>query len=113
MHGKQGRFWDFGGQEIMSATHSLFLSNLAVYILVLQARDDKANEKQVRDWLRQITSTGGDSPIIIVANKIDQTPSFEFLNTHSIRKDFKQVKAFIKLSCETGQKPRSVNTNSK
>jgi uncharacterized protein YecE (DUF72 family) len=36
--------------------------------LLLQAKDDKANEKQVRDWVKQIKSTGGNSPIIVIAN---------------------------------------------
>jgi small GTP-binding protein len=99
LHGFKGRFWDFGGQEIMSATHSMFLSNRSVYILLLQARDDKANEKQVRNWIKQIKATGGDSPIIIVANKIDVNPSFDFENIYSIQKDHKQVKDFIKISC--------------
>ncbi len=99
LHGIKGRFWDFGGQEIMSATHRIFLRSRSIYLLLLQARDDKANEKQVRDWIKQIKSTGGDSPIIVVANKMDINPSFDFLNQYAIKKDFNQVKDFIKISC--------------
>ena len=71
LHNIKGRFWDFGGQEIMSATHKLFLSNRSVYILLLGARKDKGTEKQVRDWVNEIIVTGGNSPIIVVANKIE------------------------------------------
>lgn len=101
LHGIKGRFWDFGGQEIMSATHRLFLSNRAVYILLLQARDDKASEKQVIDWIEQIKATGGDSPVIVVANKIDINPSFDFENTYQIKQKYSQIKDFIKISNKT------------
>jgi internalin A len=99
LHNIKGRFWDFGGQEIMSTTHCMFLSSRSVYILLLQARDDKANEKQVRDWVKQIKSTGGNSPIIVIANKMDINPSFDFENKYSILKDFAQIKDFIRISC--------------
>ena len=39
IHHLTGHFWDFGGQEIMNATHQFFLTNRSVYILVLDARD--------------------------------------------------------------------------
>ena len=53
-------FWDFGGQEIMHATHQFFLSKRSLYILVLDGRRDEKTEY----WLKHIESFGGDSPIL-------------------------------------------------
>jgi small GTP-binding protein len=61
-------FWDFGGQEIMHATHQFFLSKRSLYILVLDGRRDEKTEY----WLKHIESFGGDSPILVVLNKIDK-----------------------------------------
>ena len=37
--------WDFGGQEIMHATHQFFLTKRSLYLLVL---DSRQNERQSR-----------------------------------------------------------------
>lgn len=37
-------FWDFGGQEIMHATHQFFLTERSVYVLVLDSRKDEKAE---------------------------------------------------------------------
>lgn len=65
--------WDFGGQEIMHATHQFFLTRRSLYVLVLDSRLTQ-EENRVEYWLRIIQSFGGDSPIIIVGNKTDQHP---------------------------------------
>ncbi|MBT4627428.1 MAG: hypothetical protein HOC63_12145, partial [Rhodospirillales bacterium] len=57
----------------MHATHQFFLSHRSLYILVLDGRRDEKTEY----WLKNIESFGGNSPILIVMNKIDQNPSFE------------------------------------
>jgi len=54
------RLWDFGGQEIMHATHQFFLSKRSLYILVLDGRKDEKTEY----WLNHIKSFGGDSPAL-------------------------------------------------
>ena len=88
---------------MMNATHKLFLKDRSVYILLLEARNDKDIEKQVRDWINEIIITGGDSPIIVVANKIDVNSSFDFNNTFGLLKDYSQIKGFINISCATKQ----------
>ncbi|HXQ33493.1 MAG TPA: COR domain-containing protein, partial [Anaerolineales bacterium] len=65
--------WDFGGQEIMHATHQFFLTKRSLYILVLDSRLTQ-EENRVEYWLKIIQSFGGDSPVLIVGNKIDQHP---------------------------------------
>ena len=63
--------WDFGGQEIMHATHQFFLTRRSVYILVLDSRQSD-NERTVENWLKLVQSFGGDSPIIVVGNRSDE-----------------------------------------
>jgi small GTP-binding protein len=99
LHGIKAYFWDFGGQEIMSSTHQFFLTNRSVYILVLDARKDEKTDNQVRDWLKRIQTFGGNSPVIVVGNKIDLNESFG-LNTYELLKDFPQIKGFVNVSCE-------------
>ncbi|MCP4155921.1 MAG: hypothetical protein GY757_49810 [bacterium] len=45
--------WDFGGQEIMHATHQFFLSKRSLYILVLDGRkDEKTTRSRQPLWLK-------------------------------------------------------------
>ncbi|MDM8560897.1 COR domain-containing protein [Candidatus Parabeggiatoa sp. HSG14] len=90
--------WDFGGQEIMHATHQFFLSKRSIYILVLDGRKDEKTEY----WLKYIESFGGDSPILVVLNKIDQNPAFE-VNGKSLRDKYQGIQDFYRISCETNE----------
>jgi len=65
--------WDFGGQEIMHATHQFFLTKRSLYLLVLDSRLTQ-EENRVEYWLKIIQSFGGESPVLIVGNKIDEHP---------------------------------------
>ncbi|MDW3193809.1 MAG: COR domain-containing protein [Cytophagales bacterium] len=98
-----GHFWDFGGQEIMNSTHQFFLTNRSVYILVLDARKDKQVSNQVRNWVQRIRATGGNSPIIVIANQIDINKGFGFENEANLREEFPQIKGFLKVSCLDGE----------
>lgn len=88
--------WDFGGQQIMHATHQFFLSKRSLYILVLDGRKDEEPEY----WLKHIQSFGGDSPVLVVINKIDQNPGFE-VNRKFLMEKYKNIKGFFRLSCQT------------
>jgi len=91
-------FWDFGGQEMLHATHQFFLSKRSAYILVLDGRKDEKTEY----WLKHIEAFGGDSPILIVVNKIDQNPSFD-VNRRFLADKYSSVKDFFRVSCCTGE----------
>ncbi|MEY3787276.1 MAG: hypothetical protein RLZ75_1483, partial [Pseudomonadota bacterium] len=91
-------FWDFGGQETMHATHQFFLSKRSLYILVLDGR----KEEDAEYWLKHIESFGGDSPVLIVLNKIDEHPSFDVNRKHLLDK-YSGIVGFYKLSCDTQQ----------
>ncbi|WP_417913610.1 ADP-ribosylation factor-like protein [Candidatus Electronema sp. JM] len=90
--------WDFGGQEIMHATHQFFLSRRSLYVLVLDNRRDERPEY----WLRYIETFGGDSPVLVVLNKQDINPGFD-LNRPFLHEKYPFIKGFWPLSCHSGQ----------
>ena len=92
--------WDFGGQEIMHATHQFFLTKRSLYLLVLDSRRDEAGNR-IEYWLKIIESFGGDSPIIIVGNQVDQHP-FD-IDRRGLRKKYPSIKAFVETSCQSSQ----------
>jgi small GTP-binding protein len=98
----KAHLWDFGGQEIMHATHQFFLSKRSVYILVLDGRKEEKTEY----WLKHIESFGGDSPVLVVLNKIDENAGFD-VNQANLRKKYKGIHSFHRVSCKksTGIKP--------
>lgn len=63
----RARAWDFGGQEILHATHQFFLSERSLYLLVLEPRTGNA-QRDADYWLKQIETQGGGSPVIVVLN---------------------------------------------
>ena len=93
--------WDFGGQEIMHATHQFFLTKRSLYLLVLDARKGEG-ESNIHYWLRIIQSYGGDSPVLVVINK-NEPPDHLELNETRLAKDYgPNVKGFFKTSCSIG-----------
>jgi len=89
-------FWDFGGQDIMKATHQFFYTHRSLYVLVLHGRPGENHER----WLKQIDNYGGDSPVIVVINKIDENPGFD-LNRKFLQDKYKNIVGFCRVSCET------------
>jgi small GTP-binding protein len=90
--------WDFGGQEIMHATHQFFLSRRSLYVLVLDGRRDERPEY----WLRHVESFGGDSPVLIILNKQDSNPGYE-LNQPFLKEKYPFIRGFWHTSCSTGK----------
>lgn len=90
-------FWDFGGQEIMHASHRFFMSNRSLYILVLDSRTDSRKYH----WLRHIEKYGGKSPLIVAMNKIDINPSYN-IEQKSINARFPWIaNRFFRISCKS------------
>ena len=93
--------WDFGGQEIMHATHQFFLTKRSLYLLVLDARKGE-DESKLHYWLRIVQSFGGDSPVLVVTNK-SEPPNFIDFNETRLTKDyFPNIKGFFNISCKEG-----------
>jgi internalin A len=91
--------WDFGGQEIMHATHQFFLTQRSLYLLVLSGREG-GEDADADYWLRLIDSFGAESPVIVVLNKIKAHP-FD-LNRRGLQQKYPAVREFIKTDCEDG-----------
>jgi len=91
--------WDFGGQEIMHATHQFFLTERSLYLMVLNGREG-GEDVDAEYWLKHIETFGRDSPIIVVQNKTAQHP-FE-MNYRGLRGRYPQIREFVKTDCELG-----------
>jgi internalin A len=89
--------WDFGGQEIMHATHQFFLTERSLYLLVLSGREG-VEDADAEYWLKLIQSFGGDSPVIIVLNKIKEHP-FD-VNRNALQCKYPFIREFVKTDCE-------------
>lgn len=87
--------WDFGGQEIMHATHQFFLTRRSLYLLVLDARQGDG-EGRVEYWLSLINSFAPDAPILIIINKIDQQRLD--VDRRGLQKKYPAIQGFIPTS---------------
>ncbi|MEZ5673207.1 MAG: COR domain-containing protein [Thiotrichaceae bacterium] len=95
----KARLWDFGGQQIMHATHQFFLSKRSLYLLVIDGRKEEKTEY----WLQHIEALGGKSPTLVILNKIDENPGFE-VNRRFLKEKYPFIVDFYRISCctETG-----------
>jgi internalin A len=91
--------WDFGGQEIMHATHQFFLTKRSLYVLVLAGREKVQGAQEAEYWLRLIASFGGESPVLVVLNKQVQC-AFD-LNRQSLMEKYPFIQGFVQTDCET------------
>ena len=94
--------WDFGGQEIMHATHQFFLTQRSLYLLVLNGREG-GEDADADYWLKLIESFGGESPVIVVLNKFKEHP-FD-LNRRGLQQKYVSIRDprnFIETDCEEG-----------
>lgn len=94
------KVWDFGGQELMHATHQFFLTRRSLYVLVVDARVG-AEDNRVEHWLKIIQSFGKDSPVVVVGNKIDQQ-TFD-VDRRRLQNKYANIRAFVETSCQTGR----------
>jgi internalin A len=79
--------WDFGGQEIMHATHQFFLTRRSLYLLALSGREGNA-DPDAECWLKLIESFGGESPVLVVLNKQRQ-----------LQGKYPFIRGFLKTDC--------------
>lgn len=89
--------WDFGGQEILHATHQFFLTERTLYLLVLSGREGHQME-DAEYWLQLIRSFGGNSRVIIVLNKCAQHP-FD-VNRGLLHEKYPTVTCFHSTDCK-------------
>jgi internalin A len=88
--------WDFGGQEIMHATHQFFLTRRSVYLLVVDARQSE-EQNRIEYWLKLIQGFSGGSPVILVGNKCE---NFDLdIDQTGLRAKYPDIVAIIQTSC--------------
>jgi small GTP-binding protein len=91
--------WDFGGQEIMRATHQFFLTRRSLYLLVIDNRNSQ-DQNQAEYWLKIIGSFSEQSPVLIVGNKSDQHPLD--IDRTGLRKKYPNIVGILETSAVTG-----------
>lgn len=89
-------YWDFGGQEILHSMHRMFLTERTLYVVLLNARDDTQDDR-ARYWLHNIRSFAGNSPVLLVLNKIDQNPNAS-VNERKLRELYGSLRRVVCLS---------------
>lgn len=90
--------WDFGGQEILHATHQFFLTERTLYLLVLSGREGGATE-DAEYWLELLSSFIDNSPVLIVLNKHD-THSFD-VDRERLLEKHPAIVGFAETDCKT------------
>ena len=88
--------WDFGGQEILHATHQFFLTESSLYLVVLSGREG-SEDADAEYWLKLVASFGGGSPVLVVLNKINQH-RFD-LNRSGLRQKYPNIREFVATDC--------------
>ncbi len=91
--------WDFGGQEIMHATHQFFLTKRSIYLIALDTRLT-SEENRIEYWLKIIQSFSDASPVLVVGNKIDQHQLD--IDRFNLQKKYPNIIGFFETSAATG-----------
>jgi small GTP-binding protein len=98
--------WDFGGQQIMHASHKFFMTRRSVYVLVVEPRtEDKHGDTALDYWLTLIRSYSGDSPIVVVLNKCEDGTYID-LPKRQLKIQYPQIVDFVETSCKS---PRNIH----
>jgi len=90
--------WDFGGQEMMHATHQFFLTPRSLYLLVLNRRNG-GYDREADYWFRLIRAFGGkDAPVLVVLNKQSKEP-FDVNRGGWLEKYAGNIRGFVETDC--------------
>jgi internalin A len=93
--------WDFGGQEILHGTHRFFMTERAVY-LVLVSKRTGMEDHDADYWLSLIRSfAGNEVPVILLLHRWSEQ-RFE-LNREQLKQKYGPHLCFLETDC--GEKP--------
>ena len=92
--------WDFGGQEIMHGTHRFFMTERALYLVLISGREG-TEDHDAEYWLSMVRSFAGDVPVIVLLNKFEDY-RFE-LNRELLREKYSRDLVFVETDSYTGQ----------
>jgi internalin A len=94
--------WDFGGQEMMHATHQFFLTARSLYLLVINRRKG-GYDREADYWFRLIRAFGGkDAPVLVVLNKQRSEP-FDVNRGGWLEKYAGNIRGFVETDCADGE----------
>ncbi len=91
--------WDFGGQEIMHGTHRFFMTERALYLVLISGREG-TEDHDADYWLSLVRSFAGNVPIIILLNKWDDY-QFE-LNRQLLKEKYGKNLVFVETDSRSG-----------
>ena len=91
--------WDFGGQEIMHGTHRFFMTERALYLILISGREG-TEDHDAEYWLQLVRSFAGNVPIIILLNKWDDY-QFE-LNRQLLKEKYGKNLVFVETDSRSG-----------
>jgi len=92
-------FWDFGGQDILHATHQFFLTKRSLYLFVWDPRKEEET-RSFEYWLNAVKLLGAGSPLIMVMNKADLR--VKHIDEASFKDKFPNITQFLQVSCVSG-----------
>ena len=69
----RAHIWDFGGQEIMHGTHRFFMTERALYLILISGREGN-EDHDAEYWLSLVRSFAGEVPVIVLLHKCDDYP---------------------------------------
>lgn len=92
------RIWDFGGQEILHGTHRFFMTERAVYLVLLSGRDGH-EEQDAHYWLSLVRSFAGDVPVIVLLHRWAEC-RFE-VNIRELRRTYGEGIQFLETDSTT------------
>jgi internalin A len=95
----RAHIWDFGGQEIMHGTHRFFMTERALYLVLISGREG-TEDHDADYWLSMVRSFAGDVPIIVLLHKWGDY-RFE-LNRELLREKYGRSLVFAETDSSTG-----------
>ena len=90
--------WDFGGQDIQQDVHHFFLTEGALYLVVLDARRDESPLQ----WLQTINAFTAGATVLIAVNQIDVN-AHPKLNQQELRAAYPNIANVFYTSCKHDQ----------
>lgn len=100
--------WDFGGQEVYYTTHSFFLTERSIFVIIFNLILGPENCR-VEHWLNSIKTRSPNAPIFLVgthldSDKIKRSKAIQLMeDLHKKYKKTFKVRGSIALSCETNE----------
>lgn len=99
-------YWDFGGQAWMHSTHQFFLREQALYVVLVNLRENTHKERLLY-WLEHVKLFGKGSPTVVVYSKLDELPNGQPVHPDfdpaQLQRDYGFIQGFFHLSSDLSQ----------